>query len=251
MADIYESWVIGRMPRWLRGVVGDRFHSVVFGLFDAALQAAKDAADIGLVEKAPEDAVDYHGAMRLMERLPWESIEAFRLRLLGAWDHWTGVANTAGLRDVLRLYLNFDGVYIYDIVNDDWLVGYSGSPTFGDDNNADNASRHFVIIDTDSSPYTFPEVGEELIVGPGLVVGTTMTGDELRRLRGAYRLHRPANMVGGDIYVLYASNAASTLGDHDDAGTNMVRIPLHRQMVGYIHHGMTVGPTMVVGQEFT
>lgn len=248
MTDFYERWVLARLPRWLKGTWGEPWWRVAIGMLDLTLEAAKQAAQSGLVEMAPADAVEAHARMRLLERLPWETIEALRVRSLGAWDFWSGLGNTAGLRDVLRLYSGASALEVFDQAVDGWVTNGTGASD--DDTNADNASRHVIVV---PQPHAWerPLVGPGLVVGPDLIVGITMTGAELRRIRGAYRKHRPANMIGWDIWVLFDGSAASALlADHTDS-SDFIRLPLHRALVGNEHHGMTVGNFLVVGQEFT
>jgi hypothetical protein len=249
MASAYEKFLQQRMPRWLRGLWADRFTSVVAGLLDATLEGAEEAASQWFIAECADDVVESHARSRLLYRLSGETIAALRLRVLGAWDFFPAVQTTAGLRDWLRLVSNAPDLEVFDQANNNWQAGAAAD---NDDSNANNASRHVIVIPAPNHPWARPTVGPGLVVGPGLLVGITMTPNELSAIRAAYRRYRPANMVGIDIYVSFdpLRNAEDILEDHTSP-SDYVRLPLHRAMVGYAHHGMTVGAAMFVGQEFS
>lgn len=248
-AGPYETFLQARLPRWLRGTDADRLTSVIGGMVDTDNTGAVEAVYAGLVALCPADAVEYHARDRLLTRLPSETDEALRARALDAWAFWSELHAGANLQSFLRTVAGTDQLYMFDQANDNWQVGCIAYDD--DDSNADNASRHAIVIQA-PNPWARDTVGPGLVVGPQLIVGIDMTADELSRIRAAYRFYRPANMVGIDIYVSFnpARDAYDTLSDHHDP-TDMIRIPLHRQMVGYSHHGMVVGEAMTVGWQFT
>lgn len=246
----YVDAALGRMPRWMRGTWFDRVWTSTFGTLDTVATLAKHAARAGMIETCPDDAVERHARARHLYRAPGETIAALRERVAGAWDFWATLSKPANLEAALNVYAGLTGsLHLYDQARDNWLGGAVGG-SFYDDANTDNASRHAIVIET-PHPWARPTIGTGLVVGPDLLVGIDMTGVELSGIRAAYRRHRPANMVGIDIYVVFDSTTGDDiLGAHDASG-DYVRMPLHCAMVGYVGHGMTVGPAMVVGQQFT
>lgn len=247
--ETYENWALRRMPRWLRGDALDKFSSLVFGQFDLVYQAARSAISATFITAAPVDSIDYHGASRLLERLDGESDEQYRTRIVGAWDFWSGLGTTTGLRDALRDYVGTTGLEVYAVntQTDDWLGGTLNSD---EDAETDNWSRHAVVIPAPHS-WVREAVGPGLEIGPDLMVGLSMTESELKRIRRIYRKHRPAHMCGIEVYVVMdATSAAAVLADHTAADS--VRIALGpAPMVGYLSHGMIVGATLVVGAPIT
>lgn len=248
-AGPYETFLQARLPRWLRGTDADRLTSVIGGMVDTDNTGAVEAVYAGLVALCPADAVEYHARDRLLTRLPGETDEALRERAIDAWTFWADLHAAANFQDFMRLVAGTDQLYVFDQANDNWQAGGTGYSD--DDTNSDNASRHAIVVQA-PNPWARDVVGPGLVVGPQLIVGIDMTADELSRIRAAYRFYRPANMVGTDIYVSFDNtrDAFDTLSDHQDP-TDMIRIPLHRQMVGYRHHGMTVGSAMYVGVQFS
>lgn len=246
----YEDFGQARLPRWLRGRWGDAFTSIVFGSFDALILAAKDAAKQAFVTTCADDAVAEHGADRLLEPLDGETTAAYRLRIQDAWTFWSELASTTKLRDAIRLYTGLDALFVYpmnaDNTTDAWADGFVTGPD--DDGETDNWSRHAIVIAA-PHPWTRPVVGPDLVVGPGIMVGLTMTISELSRLRRAYRKHRPSHMVGITAVVLMDATAPDDFRVDHSVTTDLVRLPLHATMVGYPHHG-TVGQ-LVVGNVFT
>lgn len=245
----FEEQGFSRTPRWLRGTWADKFLSVCYGVFDTVNAAAVQAARAGAVETCPDDAVDGHAESRMIEPLPGETFAALRLRAKGAWDHWTGSNNAwLGARIAEYMGLGAGSLHVLDIANDAWT---SGAVLDGyDDDNADNASRLHIVIDQ-PHPWERDIVGPGLIVGPELLVGITMTGTELSRLRRIFKRYRPAHMIGiGADVLLDATTGSAHLADHA-ATSDLVRLPLHAPLVGYQQHGMTVGPHLIVGQGFT
>jgi hypothetical protein len=245
----YETWLQAKLPRWLRGTIADSMTTVIGGMIDTDIEGAKDAVKAGLLADCPDDAVGYHARARLLDPLVGETIAALRARALDAWTFWSELGPTVNLRAYLRTVSGAATLELYDQANDDWQAGAS---TTDDDANADNASRHVIVI-PETHPWARDTVGPGLVVGPELIVGIDMTSTELSAIRHAYRKHRPANMVGIDIWVIFsADTAAQVLADHGHGGGTIdaIRLPLHRAMVGYSHHGMIIGESAVVGEVF-
>lgn len=249
--ETYEAWALRRLPRWLRGTALDKFSSIIFGQFDLVYQAARDAASATFITSAPADVVDKHGASRLLERLDSESTDAYRERIVAAWDFWSGVGTATGLQDALRLYIGCDELYLFAVQPnaDDWTAGAAYSD---EDSNADNWSRHAMAIGQPHS-WVREAVGTGLVVGPDLMVGLSMTESELKRIRRIYRKHRPAHMCGIEMFILLdATDPIAVQLAHDAADPEVVRIALGpAPMVGYLSHGMMVGPTATLGAPIT
>ena len=247
--ETYEAWALRRMPRWLRGPTVDKLSSLVFGHFDLVYQAARDAMGATFITATPVDAINYHGASRLLERLDGESDDQYRVRIVAAWDFWSGLGITTGLRDALRLYTGCTALEVYAVntQTDNWLDGTA----YGDeDANTDNWSRHAIVI---PAPHDWVReaVGVGLVVGPDLMVGLSMTESELKRIRRIYRKHRPGHMCGIEFYVqLDGRSGADVLGDRGPG--DEVRIALGpAPMVGYLSNGMMVGAVCTVGAPIT
>jgi hypothetical protein len=235
-------------PPWLRGPWATKLLTVVYGIFDVANQANREAAKLGLVAECADDAIDDHAEERMIERLPGETTAALRLRLVDAWRTWTTSGTTLGLRTILRTYLGAPTLEVYDFANDAW---YDGAALTGfDDDERANWSRLALVV-PQPHPWTRPVVGPGLIVGPDLLVGITMTGSELSRLRRAFRRYAPAHMVSIGLEVIMdATSAAAHLADHATT-SDVVRMPVDTGMVGYAQHGMVVGPGLIVGYRYT
>lgn len=250
---------MGFFEKYLKDHVGPAFTgtwiekllTVWGGAMDVYRDAAIAAVYVSLPELCPDDAVEHHARARLLARIPGESIAALRARVLDAWNFWSNLGPTEDLQDALRLYTGLTSLVIFDQANDDWQAGAVAD---GDDANGDNASRHVIVVP--SHPYVRPPVGPDLVVGPDTLVGISMTATQLSWLRWAYRFHRPANMVGIDVWFCFGSTDANeVLTTH---GGDVTRLPLQRTMVGYqsngvggATHAMVVGPHMVVGKEYT
>lgn len=216
-------------------------------MIDGLIDNAKDANKAGLVESCGPQALPYHGDARMIERGPGETDEAWRLRLIDAWDHWGTSGTKAGLQDILRFYVDEVGLYVFDVVNDDWTGGATGT---WDDANGDNWSRLWIVIE-EPHRWDRPVVGTGVVVGPDTLVGITMTGTELSQIRRVFRKYRPAHVTGGEVVVLLddpPSTADDMRLDHSVAGTDAVFMPLQVQMVGY--RGAIVGSALSVGTDF-
>lgn len=79
---------------------------------DGLLQLAKRAAKAGFVGIAPPDAMPYHGRDRGIPALAGETMEAYRARLVGAWDTWSWATTRIGLREAILLG-GFGGPTLY------------------------------------------------------------------------------------------------------------------------------------------
>lgn len=223
-----EDYGFRLLPRWMRGSWADRIMVQLFGLMDGLVDTSKEAAKCGLVSECPSDALEYHGSARLIERKAGETDASLRLRLVDGWDHWSSSGTKSGLQSILAFYSGCPDLYVYDQVNDHWFDGSTGS--FDDSHDA-NWSRLWVVVEQPHG-WTRPLVGG-VVVGPEQLVGITMTGSELSRIRRVFRKYRPAHVTGGELFVIFDSTtAASVLAGHG-VTSELVRMPLHVTMVGY------------------
>lgn len=252
--SFYEEFLRKLVAKPYRGDTGEKLLTVFGGMIDMYRDAAIQAAYVGLIDLCPDDAVESHAEASLMWRIAGESIAALRERVKGRWRFWSELGPTAGLQAAIRLYTGLSTLRVLDQANDDW---FSGSHADGEDTNTENASRHIIVIEQPHPYEDFPVIGPGLVVGAETLVGTTMTSSELSGIRRAYRHHRPANMVGTDIWLLLGGD---TLADiHPSRLTyvgDSLRLPLQVSMVGYhggpsnAHHHMQVGPHMIVGRRW-
>lgn len=233
------------LPPWLRGNTTDKVWTAVFDLLDAVKLSADQAMKAHFIERAPIDAVNLHGKDCEIERLPGESTEAYRLRLLGKWEFKRTMSTRPGLPDKLRQYIG-PSVHLFDLANDGWTGGVAS----GEDFNTANWSRIAMVIEQPHA-WVRQAIGSGLVVGPETIVGVSMTRTELSRIRRLFRIMRPAHVVGIDIFVVFDSTSAPDVAA-EHASADAIKLPLGPgAMVGYPHHGMTVGDGLIVGQEFT
>lgn len=250
----YEEYLRRQLPVWLLGPTADKLITTIGSTLDAYLEAAKAAVRASMLADCPQDAVEHHTRARLLERIPGETIEALRARGLDAWEFWSTLHERrtedepSGLEAMLMAHMGLEAVKVYDQANDNWQAGAMPD---GDDANGE-ANRQTIVI-TQPHGWVRAEVGD-VVVGPQTLVGITMTTTELSRIRGLYRKHRPADLVGNDIWVVFDSTPPEDVLNFHDA-PDALRLPLLCSLVGYqgngAHHHMTVGQHMIVGREFT
>lgn len=248
---VYADYLLSRLPAAVQGPWGRKWASTVGGLVDVLVSGTKLAAKSRFVADCPDDALAYHARDRMIDTVDGENWTQLRTRLLATWSTWVAMSSTQGLMVYMRDVLTLSNLYLYDMVfpfNSTWMNGAVGYPT--DDANTDNWSRHVIVVG-DPHPWARMAVGTGLVVGPGLLVGIDMTPSELARIRRVYRQKRGAHMVGIDIYVQFDATAPASIRAQHNISTDYVKLPLHRALVGYPHHGMYVGTFLTVGQVFT
>lgn len=248
-------------PPWLRNRWLSKFGQVVAGAMDLVRFGAEEATRASLLEYEnangerrfpPDDAVPHHAAASAIDPVDGESVGSWRERVLGRWEFWENVTRKGPFQDAMRLYMKLPTqlfVYDYILASEGGDEFQSGSGGAGDDANLDYASRLAIVIEQ-THGWVRPVVGPGLVVGPNLMVGLSMTQNELSRLRKYFLAFRPPNCVGTDAWIIMDSTPAEDLlNDHTAAGSEVIRIPLQGQFVGYSY--MVVGGSLVVGQAFT
>lgn len=94
---LYEDWLPELAPPWLQK---ERGRALLNG-WGQALDEYASLTATGLLARwaalAPEDALNLLGAERGLTRYPGESIEAWRTRVLGAWEFWQWSGTEYGL----------------------------------------------------------------------------------------------------------------------------------------------------------
>lgn len=95
--ELYEDWLPELAPPWLQK---DRGRALLSG-WGQALDEHASMITTGLLARwaalAPEDALNHLGAERGLTRYPGEGVEAWRTRVLGAWEFWQWSGTEYGL----------------------------------------------------------------------------------------------------------------------------------------------------------
>lgn len=113
----YQKWLVELAPPWLRAPRGRGLLEALGAVLDehASMAATGVAARYG--DRAPGDGLSLIGAERGVSRHPEESEEAYRARVLGAWEYWQWAGTERGVRIALR-QLGYDStitpVRVYD-----------------------------------------------------------------------------------------------------------------------------------------
>lgn len=100
VAEYFLRLVVGPLAgRW-----GQAFVRTVGGAFDAATDAIEDAGLLRGPFDAPDDALaSFASARGGLARIGSESFEAYRGRLVGAWETWSWAGTAYGIADTVAL----------------------------------------------------------------------------------------------------------------------------------------------------
>jgi hypothetical protein len=98
----YERYQLQLAPPWLRQKTGRAWLEAHGQQKDALVQLVLEAVIARFIQSAPEDALDSLGRDRGLRRYPDERLEAWRARVLGAWDFWILGGTLAGVELMLE-----------------------------------------------------------------------------------------------------------------------------------------------------
>lgn len=240
----HADYFAAQIPQTFKGPWGQKFVDSLGAVLDWTADMAEAARDCALILNCPPDAVPFHADERGVEPLVGEHVESWRERVHAAWDFWSG-ASREHIRDHLRLYVGEAALEIYDVANDAWLDG----ATVGYDNHEDHWQRFWVVV-PEGHRWELLETGEGLVIGPQTTVGTTMTSDELQRIRWHSR-KKTSFMEPQELILSFevGATADDIRHDHEPGGLDLMRIPLTCQRIGYPNCN-TVGESLVVGHMY-
>ena len=101
--DSYSQYLLGIVPRWLRGRFGGGWMESHGLVLDGLIEGARQAVLSRFVTRAPADALPYLASERQLERMPGQTEANWRQTLLDAWNLWVWAGTKRGIRDaVLR-----------------------------------------------------------------------------------------------------------------------------------------------------
>jgi hypothetical protein len=146
---LLEDWLRDRAPPWFQDApVGPEIEA--YGaLADEHLEYVATALRARYAELAPEDGLNLLGAERNFVRYPAESLDAFRQRIIGAWEFWQWAGTEYGLGLALsQLGYNSAIVPVRNYDNTRWsefdVYLYAGTRSY--DGSQEEKSRILGII---------------------------------------------------------------------------------------------------------
>ncbi len=113
----YRDWQRLLAPPWLREGAGGRFLEGLGEAKDGLVEHTRQAVLARMIQRAPEAALGLIGDERLLPKFPNESVEAYRARLLAAWEFWRRAGTLPGLVYWL-LVMGYDA-HVYEHFRDD------------------------------------------------------------------------------------------------------------------------------------
>lgn len=146
---LLEDWLRDRAPPWFQDApVGPEIEA--YGaLADEHLEYVATALRARYAELAPEDGLNLLGAERNFVRYPAESLDAFRQRIIGAWEFWQWAGTEYGLGLALsQLGYNSAIVPVRSYDNTRWsefdVYLYAGTRSY--DGSVEEKNRILAII---------------------------------------------------------------------------------------------------------
>ena len=146
---LLEDWLRDRAPPWFQDApVGPEIEA--YGaLADEHLEYVATALRARYAELAPEDGLSLLGAERNFVRYPAESLDAFRQRVIGAWEFWQWAGTEYGMGLALsQLGYNSAIVPVRNYDNTRWsefdVYLYAGTRSY--DGSVEEKNRILAII---------------------------------------------------------------------------------------------------------
>jgi hypothetical protein len=145
----YETWLPELAPPWLQGPRGRALLEGWGKLLDEYASYAATSILARFVQLAPEDAVNLLGTERGFTRFPGESLDAWRVRVLGAWEFWRWSGTDYGMRLALaQLGYNSATVSVWSYDSARWsefdVYVYAGTRSY--DGSPEERNRILAII---------------------------------------------------------------------------------------------------------
>jgi hypothetical protein len=98
----YREWQKRLASAWLQQGTGGFFLESLGEAKDGLAEAVRQAVLARMIQRAPEDALALIGEERFLPRFPGELAEAYRTRLLAAWEFWQKAGTLSGLLFLLQ-----------------------------------------------------------------------------------------------------------------------------------------------------
>lgn len=111
-------------PPWLLGKWGRRWLYMTGLVFDALVEATRQAVKARFPTVAPDDAIPLIGKDRVLEPGLGEDLDTLRARIIGAWEAWSWAGTEKGLIDQLKAWLPSADWAL--VANREWSVPPAG-----------------------------------------------------------------------------------------------------------------------------
>lgn len=146
---LLEDWLRDRAPPWFQDAAVGPEIEAYGALADEHLEYVATALRGRYAELAPEDALNLLGAERNFVRYPAESLDAFRQRIIGAWEFWQWAGTEYGMGLALsQLGYNSAIVPVRNYDNTRWsefdVYLYAGTRSY--DGSVEEKNRILAII---------------------------------------------------------------------------------------------------------
>lgn len=185
----YSEYEVQRAPVWLRGEYGSGWLAAHGFIKDGLAEGARQATRARFVSLAPQDALDRIASDRQLERMPPDTVAAWRTRLGQAWELWAYAGTRKGVQEAVERTGYATSVVLYDAL--EWPSGPG----------AVNWATFWVVLSGHgwTSDGTWGSGG---LWGDGGTWGSTATPQEVQRVLRLIRLWKPAHAYCAGVLVL-------------------------------------------------
>lgn len=189
MSSTFVTWRTSKLLPPLNGPMDELFAGVFGAEQDTELALLRVAALSRFPATCPDDGLDLLGQAYTLPRMPSESHDSYRARLVAAWDTW----EVAGSPDAIVKSLHAYGITDVEVFREEdtdytypWYSRFDVS--LGPDFGVVVVARPLILdpVSLMSSAFTQPAVGASVTMGLSISDASALVGTDIYVGQGGY-----------------------------------------------------------------